>query len=108
MCCRGTPPVRSRSSCSGNRPGACALSAWKGSRRVAEMSPEPVERRGIPVGEFDKLVTEVAEWVRGPGEDWATTIEQTGEVGEALWTELRERGYLSMAAPKRLGGTGLS
>jgi alkylation response protein AidB-like acyl-CoA dehydrogenase len=72
------------------------------------MSPEPVEGRGIPVGEFEKLVTEVAEWVRGPGEDWATRIEQTGEVPEALWTELRERGYLSMAAPKRLGGKGLS
>lgn len=59
-------------------------------------------------GDYDKLVTEVSEWVRGPGEDWADRIEASGEVPEELWTELRERGYLSMAAPERLGGKGLS
>jgi len=68
----------------------------------------PVEVRGIPQGDYDDLLTEVIEWVRGPGEDWADRIEATGEVSEELWTELRERGYLSMAAPERLGGKGLS
>lgn len=63
---------------------------------------------GIASGDYDKLITEVTEWVRGPGEDWAERIEQTGEVPEELWTELRENGYLSMAAPERLGGRGLS
>jgi alkylation response protein AidB-like acyl-CoA dehydrogenase len=63
---------------------------------------------GIDQGAYDKLVAEVTEWVRGPGEDWADRIEQTGEVPEELWTELREHGFLSMAAPERLGGRGLS
>lgn len=63
---------------------------------------------GIAAGDHDKLITEVTEWVRGPGEEWAERIEETGEVAEELWTELRDRGYLSMAAPERLGGKGLS
>ncbi|MBO0811563.1 MAG: acyl-CoA dehydrogenase family protein, partial [Microlunatus sp.] len=63
---------------------------------------------GIAAGEYEKLVTEVSEWVRGAGEDWAERIEESGEVPEALWTELSERGYLSLAAPERLGGKGLS
>ena len=75
---------------------------------MTTQSAVPVEARGIPQGDYDKLLTEVIEWVRGPGEDWADRIEATGEVPEELWTELRERGYLSMAAPERLGGKGLS
>ena len=63
---------------------------------------------GIDPGSYEKLITEVTEWVTGPGEDWADRIEASGEVPEELWTELRERGYLSMAAPERLGGKGLS
>lgn len=75
---------------------------------MTTQSTEPVEVRGVPQGDYDKLVTEVSDWVRGPGEDWADRIEASGEVPEELWTELRERGYLSMAAPERLGGKGLS
>lgn len=78
------------------------------STEPVDKSTEPVEVHGIAQGEYDKLVTDVTEWVRGPGEDWADRIEATGEVPEELWTELRERGYLSMAAPQRLGGKGLS
>ncbi|WP_230207873.1 acyl-CoA dehydrogenase family protein [Microlunatus sp. Gsoil 973] len=63
---------------------------------------------GIATGDYDKLITEVTEWVRGPGEEWADRIEETGEVPDELWTELRDRGYLSLAAPERLGGRGLS
>ncbi|WP_420811627.1 AMP-binding protein [Nocardia mangyaensis] len=61
-----------------------------------------------PAGEYNTLFTEITEWVRGPGEEWAERIEATGTVDDGLWTELRERGYLSLAAPKRLGGKGLS
>ncbi|QGN35726.1 acyl-CoA dehydrogenase [Microlunatus sp. Gsoil 973] len=62
----------------------------------------------MATGDYDKLITEVTEWVRGPGEEWADRIEETGEVPDELWTELRDRGYLSLAAPERLGGRGLS
>ncbi len=51
---------------------------------------------------------EVEEWVRGPGEEYAERIEATGVVPPELFGELRERGYLSLAAPERLGGAGLS
>ncbi|WP_037578170.1 acyl-CoA dehydrogenase family protein [Phaeacidiphilus oryzae] len=57
--------------------------------------------------EFARLRAEVEEWVRGPGEDWAERIEETGEVPEELWTELNDRGYLRMAAPVEYGGRGL-
>ncbi|SDS82761.1 acyl-CoA dehydrogenase family protein [Microlunatus soli] len=78
----------------------------------ADQGPELVEgpesSSAVEPGSYDKLVAEVTEWVVGPGEEWADRIEATGEVPEELWTELRERGYLSMAAPRRLGGRGLS
>lgn len=63
---------------------------------------------GIDSDDYAKLIVEVTEWVVGPGEEWASRIESSGEVPEELWTELRDRGYLSMAAPQRLGGRGLS
>ena len=56
---------------------------------------------------FAKLKTEVAEWVAGPGEQYADRIEQEGAVPVELVDELRERGYLSLAAPERLGGRGI-
>ncbi|WP_212745853.1 acyl-CoA dehydrogenase family protein [Sinomonas susongensis] len=58
--------------------------------------------------EYERLRAEVEAWVRGPGEAWAERIEASGEVPEELWTELRERGFLSLAAPVELGGHGLS
>ncbi|WP_326686717.1 acyl-CoA/acyl-ACP dehydrogenase [Streptomyces sp. NBC_01795] len=44
----------------------------------------------------------------GPGEEWAGRIEATGQVPGQLWAELRERGFLRMAAPCAYGGHGLS
>jgi alkylation response protein AidB-like acyl-CoA dehydrogenase len=58
--------------------------------------------------EYDALVADVTAWVEGPGEVWAERIESSAEVPDALFAELRERGYLSMAAPVELGGRGLS
>ncbi|MFE1790246.1 acyl-CoA dehydrogenase family protein [Streptomyces sp. NPDC059525] len=63
---------------------------------------------GIAPGEFGRLRAEVAAYVAGPAEQWAHRIESTGTVPEELWTELRERGYLSLAAPREYGGRGLS
>jgi alkylation response protein AidB-like acyl-CoA dehydrogenase len=57
---------------------------------------------------FTALRDEVAAYVTGPGEAWAERIECDGEVPEALWDELRERGYLSLAAPQEYGGSGLT
>ncbi len=56
---------------------------------------------------FEELRTQVEAWVEGPGERWAERIEETGEVPEALWAELNERGFLRMAAPVAYGGHGL-
>ncbi|MEU9325936.1 acyl-CoA dehydrogenase family protein [Streptomyces canus] len=63
---------------------------------------------GIDTAEFELLRAEVAAYVGGPAEAWAERIERTGEVPEELWSELRERGYLSLAAPREYGGRGLS
>jgi len=58
--------------------------------------------------EYDALVAEVTAWVEGPGEQWAERIEATGDVPAELFDELKSHGYLSMAAPRELGGRGLS
>lgn len=58
--------------------------------------------------EYAQLKDDVESWVRGAGEAWAERIEASGEVPEELWTELREHGFLSLAAPVELGGRGLS
>ncbi|MCC9173338.1 acyl-CoA dehydrogenase family protein [Arthrobacter sp. zg-Y179] len=62
----------------------------------------------IPDHEYRDLLASVTEWVTGPGEEWADRIETGGTVPDALWKELREAGFLSLAAPAELGGRGLS
>ena len=57
--------------------------------------------------EFDRLKREVTEWVTGPGEDYAERIEETGDVPAELFAELRDNGFLNLAAPQRLGGRGI-
>jgi len=68
------------------------------------------EGRGSRIGqpEHDRLVAEATAWVEGPGEEWAERIESEGVVPPELFAELKDRGYLSMAAPVELGGRGLS
>jgi Acyl-CoA dehydrogenases len=76
------------------------------------MTPTPttLDGRGsrIEQPEYDALVADVAEWVEGPGEEWAEHIEESGEVPRELFDELKDRGYLSLAAPVELGGRGLA
>ena len=59
-------------------------------------------------GEFLALQGEVEQYVRGPAERWAERIEREHSVPPELWEELRERGYLKLAAPVALGGRGLT
>lgn len=57
---------------------------------------------------FEAWLDEVKAYVRGPAQIHATDIEQKGSVSEAIWTELRDRGFLRLTAPKEYGGYGLS
>ena len=54
-----------------------------------------------------ELKEEVAAYVRGEGERWADLIERERTVPMELWDELRDRGYLRLAAPRAYGGRGL-
>jgi alkylation response protein AidB-like acyl-CoA dehydrogenase len=56
---------------------------------------------------FSALTDEVRAYVRGEGERWAEEIEREGRVDPQLWVQLRDRGYLSLAAPTEFGGRGL-
>ena len=62
----------------------------------------------IPEPAYQTLLRRVTEWVEGPGEAWAEEIEATGKVPGELWKQLRAEGFLSLAAPRGLGGAGLS
>jgi alkylation response protein AidB-like acyl-CoA dehydrogenase len=57
--------------------------------------------------EFAQLKEEVAAYVRSDGERWAELIEAQRAVPMTLWDELRERGYLRLAAPRAYGGRGI-
>lgn len=56
---------------------------------------------------FRQLADEIEAFVRGPGEEYAEEIERAHAVPPSLWTDLRERGYLSLAAPADYGGRGI-
>ncbi|MGC5168523.1 acyl-CoA dehydrogenase family protein [Luteimicrobium sp. DT211] len=71
---------------------------------VVEKPPAPP---AFDEAAFAALKAEVAAWVAGPGEEWSERIEATGDVPPELFAELRDRGYLSLAAPPELGGRGI-
>jgi len=56
---------------------------------------------------FASLKDEVAGYVAGRGEEWAARIEAERAVPSELRAELRDHGYLSLAAPEELGGRGI-
>ncbi|MFB2556858.1 acyl-CoA dehydrogenase family protein [Herbiconiux liangxiaofengii] len=71
-------------------------------------SDEPgFDQREFDELEFARLKAEIEAWVRGPGEVWAERIEAEGDVPRELYEELRDRGYMSLAAPVELGGRGI-
>ena len=63
--------------------------------------------RAFDEAAFAALRAEVAAYVAGPAETWAQRIERERRVPRELWDELRERGYLSLAAPQAYGGRGI-
>ncbi|MBV9004636.1 MAG: acyl-CoA dehydrogenase family protein [Solirubrobacterales bacterium] len=56
---------------------------------------------------FAALKDEIGAYVHDAGERWAERIERERVVSEELWSELRDRGYLRLAAPPDCGGGGL-
>lgn len=56
---------------------------------------------------FNNMLTDVRDFVTGPGERYAERIERDGAVPPELWPDLRSRGYLSLAAPPEYGGRGV-
>jgi alkylation response protein AidB-like acyl-CoA dehydrogenase len=58
--------------------------------------------------QFRALKSEIEQYIRGPAERWAERIEREHQVAPELWEELRKLGYLSLAAPRELGGRGLT
>jgi len=56
---------------------------------------------------FAGLEDEVRSYVADAGERWAQRIERDGRVPAELWDELRDRGYLRLAAPVEYGGRGV-
>jgi alkylation response protein AidB-like acyl-CoA dehydrogenase len=56
---------------------------------------------------FEALRDEVSRYVAGPAESWAQRIERERRVPLELWRELRDLGYLSLAAPVAYGGRGI-
>lgn len=56
---------------------------------------------------FQALRDRITAWVEGPGEAYAERIEADGAVPPELFAELREQGFLGLAAPAELGGAGL-
>lgn len=61
----------------------------------------------VEESEFAQCKDEVAAYVRDEGERWAQLIESERAVPMALWDELRDRGYLRLAAPRAYGGRGI-
>ncbi len=65
-----------------------------------------------PVTAFDEvafaaLKQEIRDYVDNEGERWTEIIEAENRVPIELWEELRDRGYLRLAAPREFGGAGL-
>jgi alkylation response protein AidB-like acyl-CoA dehydrogenase len=65
---------------------------------------DPLQPAGFDAEAFLALKDEVRAYVRGPGEQWAERIERKREVPVELWEELRDLGYLRLAAPRQFGG----
>ncbi len=62
---------------------------------------------GVDEFAFTALKRQVRAYVQGVGEAWAQLIERERQVPSALWDELRDNGYLRLAAPVELGGQGV-
>jgi alkylation response protein AidB-like acyl-CoA dehydrogenase len=57
--------------------------------------------------EIAALKDEIRAYVADAGERWAERIERERRVPSELWDDLRDRGYLRLAAPVQYGGRGV-
>jgi alkylation response protein AidB-like acyl-CoA dehydrogenase len=57
--------------------------------------------------DIEALEADVRSYVQKEGERWAELIERERRVPAELWDELRERGFLRLAAPVQYGGRGV-
>ena len=57
--------------------------------------------------DLEALEADVRSYVQNEGERWAELIELERRVPLELWDELRERGFLRLAAPVEYGGRGI-
>jgi len=69
---------------------------------VVATDPEP-----LADAELAQLTDEIRSYVEHEGERWAQRIESERAVSDELWSELRDRGYLRLAAPVAYGGRGV-
>ncbi|MGC9220117.1 MAG: acyl-CoA dehydrogenase family protein [Solirubrobacteraceae bacterium] len=69
---------------------------------LLDAQPSPLDE-----AQFAALKAEVRSYVENEGERWTELIEAERRVPRELWHELRERGYLKLAAPESIGGRGL-
>jgi alkylation response protein AidB-like acyl-CoA dehydrogenase len=65
------------------------------------------ERTPLDERAFAALQDEVAAFVAAPAEAYGERIERERAVPPELWPDLRQRGYLALAAPAAYGGRGL-
>jgi alkylation response protein AidB-like acyl-CoA dehydrogenase len=61
----------------------------------------------IDEASFQDRKEEIAGYVKDTGERWAELIEREHRVPLELWDELRDRGFLRLAAPPEYGGEGI-
>ncbi len=64
-------------------------------------------RAGEDTHAFAALEGEIRQYVAERGEYWEQRIEEGRTVPAELWDELRDRGYLRLAAPTEYGGLGV-
>lgn len=57
--------------------------------------------------QFQALKAEIQQWMDTRGEYWSARLEEERNTPDELWDEVRERGFLRLAAPVELGGRGL-
>jgi alkylation response protein AidB-like acyl-CoA dehydrogenase len=76
-------------------------------KQLVTLSSSKGDRPRVDEERFAALRDEIAAWVAGPGEAWSERIEANGDAPPELRAELRERGYIKLAAPAGYGGAGL-
>ena len=67
----------------------------------------PIDADSLDETSFAALKAEIAAYVADEGEQWTRRIEAERAVPPELRTELRDRGYLSLAGPTEYGGRGI-